>query len=156
MEWRLSELRIRNGEDFDVFKRAYVLSLTLHRASLGFPKAEQYGGLADQLRRASKSVCSLIVEGQGLAIGVSEGVFSLSRDGDRLGGRSEIVVSIRPRPRLRRGRTCRTMARRVRPHRPHVARFALDARARSIWSLITGNWSLSGSGAFRRLMKGQP
>ena len=57
--------RIRNGEDFDVFKRAYALSLVLHRSSLGFPKIEQYGGLADQLRRASKSVCSLIVEGQG-------------------------------------------------------------------------------------------
>ena len=57
--------RISNGEDFDVFKRAYALSLVLHRASLGFPKIEQYGGLADQLRRASKSVCSLIVEGQG-------------------------------------------------------------------------------------------
>ena len=57
--------RIRNGEDFDVFKRAYALSLDLHRASLSFPKIEQYGGLADQLRRASKSVCSLIVEGQG-------------------------------------------------------------------------------------------
>ncbi len=57
--------RIRNGEDFDVFKRAYALSVCLHRASLNFPKIEQYGGLADQLRRASKSVCSLIVEGQG-------------------------------------------------------------------------------------------
>ena len=65
MERQTPEARIRNGEDFDVFKRAYALSLTLHRASLGFPKTEQYGGLADQLRRASKSVCSLIVEGQG-------------------------------------------------------------------------------------------
>ena len=31
----------------------------------GWPKIEQYGGLADQARRASKSVCSLIVEGVG-------------------------------------------------------------------------------------------
>ncbi len=61
----MPETRIRSGEDFDVFKRAYALSLVLHRVSLGFPKIEQYGGLADQLRRASKSVCSLIVEGQG-------------------------------------------------------------------------------------------
>ena len=65
MERQTPEIRIRNGEDFDVFKRAYTLSLVLHRASLAFPKIEQYGGLADQLRRASKSVCSLIVEGQG-------------------------------------------------------------------------------------------
>ena len=49
----------------DVFRRAYALSLEMHRISLGFPKIEQYGGLADQMRRASKSVCALIVEGQG-------------------------------------------------------------------------------------------
>ena len=65
MERQTSGVGIRNGEDFEVFKRAYALSLELHRASLEFPKIEQYGGLADQLRRASKSVCSLIVEGQG-------------------------------------------------------------------------------------------
>ena len=53
------------AEDLDVFRRAYALSLELHRASLSFPKIEQYSGLADQLRRASRSVCSLIVEGSG-------------------------------------------------------------------------------------------
>ena len=52
-------------EDLTVFKRAYSLSLSIHQASLGWPKIEQYGGLADQLRRASKSVCSLIAEGAG-------------------------------------------------------------------------------------------
>ena len=52
-------------EDLDVFKRAYQLSLELHRVSLDFPKIEQFGGLADQLRRASKSVCGMIVEGAG-------------------------------------------------------------------------------------------
>ena len=53
----------------DVFRRAYALSLELHRSSLTFPKIEQYAGLdaglADQLRRASKSVCAAIVEGGG-------------------------------------------------------------------------------------------
>ena len=52
-------------EDLEVFRRAYALSLVLHRASLDLPKIEQYGGLADQLRRASKSVCAMIVEGAG-------------------------------------------------------------------------------------------
>ena len=52
-------------EDLEVFKRAYGLSLTLHRSSLGWPKIEQFGGLADQARRASKSVCALIAEGAG-------------------------------------------------------------------------------------------
>ncbi len=49
----------------DVFRRAYALSLDVHRASLGFPKLEQYGGIADQLRRSSKSVCALLSEGAG-------------------------------------------------------------------------------------------
>ena len=48
-----------------VFQRAYRLSLELHRVSLGWPRVEQYGGVADQLRRASKSVCALFVEGAG-------------------------------------------------------------------------------------------
>ena len=48
-----------------VFQRAYRLSLELHRVSLGWPRVEQYGGVADQLRRASKSVCALIIEGAG-------------------------------------------------------------------------------------------
>ena len=52
-------------EDLEVFKRAYRLSVDLHRASLTFPKIEQYAGLADQMRRSSKSVCALIVEGSG-------------------------------------------------------------------------------------------
>ena len=54
-----------NAEDLDVFKRAYKLSLELHRASLNFPKIEPFAGLGDQLRRSSKSVCGLIVEGRG-------------------------------------------------------------------------------------------
>ena len=61
----MTERRQWTAEDLDVFKRAYVLSLELHRASLTFPKTEQYGGLADQMRRSSKSVCALIVEGSG-------------------------------------------------------------------------------------------
>ena len=56
-------------EDLEVFKRAYALSLDVHRASLDFPKIEQFGGLADQLRRASKSVCALMAEGSGRQAG---------------------------------------------------------------------------------------
>jgi four helix bundle protein len=51
--------------DLEVFRRAYELSLEVHRASLSFPKAEQFGGLADQIRRSSKSVCALVAEGFG-------------------------------------------------------------------------------------------
>ena len=49
----------------EVFRRAYALSLDVHRASLGFPKLEQHGGIADQLRRSSKSICALLTEGAG-------------------------------------------------------------------------------------------
>ena len=52
-------------EDLEVFQRAYRISLDLHRASLEFPKIEQYGGLADQIRRASKSICGNVAEGFG-------------------------------------------------------------------------------------------
>jgi four helix bundle protein len=51
-------------EDLEVFRRAYRVSLDLHRASLQFPKVEQHG-LADQIRRASKSICGNIAEGYG-------------------------------------------------------------------------------------------
>jgi four helix bundle protein len=52
-------------EDLEVFRRAYKLSLDLHRASLQFPRVEQLAGLADQMRRASKSICGNIAEGYG-------------------------------------------------------------------------------------------
>ena len=52
-------------EDLEVFKRAYQLSLEVHQESLKFPNVEQYGGIADQMRRSSKSICALIAEGSG-------------------------------------------------------------------------------------------
>ena len=55
---------ISTFEDLDVFQRAYLISLDVHRTSLTFPKVEQYG-LADQIRRASKSICGNIAEGFG-------------------------------------------------------------------------------------------
>ena len=55
----------RDVWELDVFRRAYQLSLELHRASQGFPRNKQFGGLADQLRRGSKSVCALLAEGTG-------------------------------------------------------------------------------------------
>ena len=51
-------------EDLDVFKRAYKTSLEIHRTSLELPKIEQYG-LADQIRRASKSIAVNLAEGYG-------------------------------------------------------------------------------------------
>jgi four helix bundle protein len=53
---------VRSFEDLAVFQRAYRLSLVVHRRSLSFPAREQYG-LAERLRRASKSICANLAEG---------------------------------------------------------------------------------------------
>jgi four helix bundle protein len=54
--------KIKRVEDLDVFRRAYRLSLEIHRASLALPRIEQFA-LADQLRRSSKSICANLAEG---------------------------------------------------------------------------------------------
>jgi four helix bundle protein len=58
----MSERVVQRVEDLEVFGRAYRLSLELHRASLEFSRIEQFA-LADQLRRASKSICANLAEG---------------------------------------------------------------------------------------------
>src|SRR4029077_19370956 len=78
-------------EDLEVFQRAYRLSLEVHRASLEFPRIEQFA-LADQIRRASESICANIAEGFGkqrqsrtefhrfvmMAIGSADEMFTLA------------------------------------------------------------------------------
>ena len=54
----------KSFEDLDAFKRAYRLSLEIHRHSLDWPKREQRG-LGDQMRRSSKSICANVAEGFG-------------------------------------------------------------------------------------------
>src|ERR1700692_1080737 len=56
--------RVVSFEDLEVFQRAYRMSLEIHRESLQFPLIEQRV-LADQLRRASKSICANVAEGYG-------------------------------------------------------------------------------------------
>ena len=56
--------RVVSFEDLEVFQRAYRMSLEIHRESLKFPQIEQRV-LADQLRRASKSICANVAEGYG-------------------------------------------------------------------------------------------
>jgi four helix bundle protein len=60
-------------EQLEVFQRAYALSLEMHRRSLDFPPIEQRA-LADQVRRASKSICANLAEGFGRR-GVARGDF---------------------------------------------------------------------------------
>ena len=53
---------VGNVRELRVYRRAFELSLEVHKASLEFPKIEQYA-LADQLRRSSKSICANLAEG---------------------------------------------------------------------------------------------
>lgn len=55
----------KHFEDLLVFKRAYRISLEIHKVSQTFPQNEQLGGMADQMRRASKSICANLAEGFG-------------------------------------------------------------------------------------------
>ncbi len=52
----------KSYEDLEVFQSAYKISLEIHKISLKFPAIEQYA-IADQARRASKSICANLVEG---------------------------------------------------------------------------------------------
>ena len=52
-------------ENLIIYQIAYKLMIEIHKITLEFPKIEQYGGIADQLRRSSKSITANIVEGFG-------------------------------------------------------------------------------------------
>jgi four helix bundle protein len=56
-------MNLHKAKELDVYKLAFESALELHKISQGWPKAEQYHGLADQIRRASKSICANTVEG---------------------------------------------------------------------------------------------
>lgn len=47
--------------DLRVYRDAFAIALEVHKMSLQFPKIEQYA-LADQMRRASKSICANLAE----------------------------------------------------------------------------------------------
>ncbi len=51
-----------NAKDLDVYKRAYGLALQIHKFSFSLPRELHYD-LGDQIRRASRSIPSNIVEG---------------------------------------------------------------------------------------------
>ena len=72
-------------EDLEVFRRAYRISLEVHRKSLEMPKIEQQA-LGDQVRRASKSIWANIAEGFGSPKPIESGIQALSMDGGRIIG----------------------------------------------------------------------
>ena len=68
-------------EGLEVFQRAYKVSLAIHRVSLKFPRPEQYG-LAEQMRRASKSIPANLAEGYTISI-LDTSIKSVGRHGKR-------------------------------------------------------------------------
>ncbi|MBI1309603.1 MAG: four helix bundle protein [Proteobacteria bacterium] len=56
-------MTIKSYEDLDVYKLAFSLALRVHKLAEPLPKVEQYGGLADQIRRSSKGICANLAEG---------------------------------------------------------------------------------------------
>jgi len=53
---------IRHFRDLDVYKRAFEAAMSIFEITKSFPPEEKYS-LVDQIRRASRSVCSNIAEG---------------------------------------------------------------------------------------------
>ena len=82
---------IKSFEDLEVYKRSYANSLAIHQISLTFPKMEQYE-LANQLRRATKSIPLNIAEGYGKRSSTAEFKRYLTM---ALGSKDEVKVQLR-------------------------------------------------------------
>ena len=82
---------IKSYEDLEVYERAYVSSLEIHRLSLTFPKIEQFE-LANQIRRATKSIPMNIAEGYGKKASTAEFKRYLTM---ALGSNNEVKVQLR-------------------------------------------------------------
>jgi four helix bundle protein len=52
---------IRHFRDLEVYRRAFAAAMKIHRLTKGFPPEERFA-LGDQIRRASRSVCSNLAE----------------------------------------------------------------------------------------------
>ena len=53
--------KIRSARDLEVYKLAFSCAMEIFKVSKGFPAEERYA-LTDQIRRASRSVCSNLGE----------------------------------------------------------------------------------------------
>src|SRR5438552_1825221 len=58
----IAKTYVASAKDMEVFKRAYSLSLLIHQHCKKLPVEERYS-LADQMRRASRSICANLAEG---------------------------------------------------------------------------------------------
>ena len=54
-------MQIKSAKDLKVYKKAYSLAMEIYELSKAWPPEEKYS-LTDQIRRASRSVCSNLRE----------------------------------------------------------------------------------------------
>lgn len=76
--------------DLEVYKRSYKLALEIHRFSLTLPPYLQYD-LADQIRRASRSIPSDIAEGYARNQSIKDKTVFLKRS---LGSVDELLFNL--------------------------------------------------------------
>ena len=77
-------VRVASFEDLEVFKRAYRLSLDVHRRSLDWPQIEQRA-LGDQVAEGFEVHCRKYRRRIRPPETIESGVQALSVDGDRFG-----------------------------------------------------------------------
>ena len=80
--------QINSFRDLIVYQKAYRLSMEIFELSKSFPKEEKYS-LTDQIRRASRSVCSNIAEAWAKKIYIKSFVSKIT---DSLGEEHETEV----------------------------------------------------------------
>ncbi len=81
---------MKTYKDLDVYKRAYNLAIEIHRLSLKLPREYRFD-LADQIRRASRSIPSNIAEG--FARGKSR-KDTVNQSRDALGSNDEMLFNL--------------------------------------------------------------
>ena len=83
-------MAITSYRDLDVYQRAMKALVAVHKMALKFPEYERYA-LADQMRRASKSVPTNIAEGYGRRRSAKEFKHYLTM---ALGSANEMIVHL--------------------------------------------------------------
>ena len=61
METGQRDKSIRHFRDLNVYKKAFEMAMRIYEMTKAFPPEERYS-LVDQIRRASRSVCSNLAE----------------------------------------------------------------------------------------------
>lgn len=57
--------KVNSYRDLVVYQKAFKLAVAIFKVSSTFPKDEKFGGITDQMRRSSRSVCANLAEGFG-------------------------------------------------------------------------------------------